>query len=442
MSIEEVYFIILEYFYLIIYPALEIVWGIIETWWWLPLPFILFDLFKYHYLYFIQERWDSKIKKILIEIKIPKEVNKPIKAMEQIFAGLHGVFHASPNWRETWIDGEFQLSFTLELVSVDGKIHFYMRIPEMFRDAVESVIYSQYPSAEISLADDYTKRVPQDVPNKNWDIWGADFISARNQAYPIKTYKEFEVENERLEEKKLDPLSVLLEGMSLLRPGEQMWFQIRPHAVLGKDHPWQDEGKKLVNKLAKRPEASKSKSIFKGVIDIIISMFSIWSSPSKESQKEIFPPEMKLTPGEKDVITAVEKKLSKLGFDSFVRFVYIGKKDVFLKTRVKTIFSFFKELSTENLGGFKPVSKTGVKIKSTFSWFLDKKRMYQRKRKMFRHYVNRVSPLFPISGMTFILNIEELATLFHFPSEGAISTIAVSRVEAKKREAPSDLPIL
>jgi hypothetical protein len=43
--------------------------------------------------------------------------------------------------------------------------------------------------------------------------------------------------------------------------------------------------------------------------------------------------------------------------------------------------------------------------------------------------------------MTFILNTEELATLFHFPSEATISTLAVSRVDVKKREAPSNLPI-
>ncbi len=39
------------------------------------------------------------------------------------------------------------------------------------------------------------------------------------------------------------------------------------------------------------------------------------------------------------------------------------------------------------------------------------------------------------------LNIEELATLFHFPSKIVAPTHLVPRVEAKKGEAPSGLPV-
>lgn len=437
MLIQEIYLIIFQLIDLI-YPTLQTVWEIIKVWWWLPLPFVFFKLWKYHYLYFIQERWDNKTKIILIEVKIPKEIVKPIRAMEQIFAGFHGVIHGGPNWREQWLEGEYQLGLSLEIVSIEGKIHFYIRLPEMHQQMIESAIYSQYPNAEISVVNDYTKQVPQNIPNKNWDIWGADFINTRDECYPIKTYQEFETETEKIEEKKIDPLSIFLEGISSLGAGEQMWLQIRIKPVLGeKDNPWQKKGKQLVDKLAKRPEKPKLKSIFKEAAQIII----FGPPKTTESQKEAFPPEMKLTPGEKEVLTAVEKKLSKFGFESFIRFVYIGKKDVFFKPKVRIILSFFKEISSENLGGLRPSSQTITKVKSTFYWFLDKRRLYQRKRKMFRHYVNRIPAFFPKPGMTLVLNTEELATLFHFPGEAAVSTASVSRVEVKKKEAPADLPL-
>jgi len=266
MLTQEIYLIFQP-----IYPTLETFWEIIKVWWWLPLPFIFFKWLKYHYEYFIQENWDDKIKRILIEVKIPKDVTKSIKAMEQVFAGFHGAVHSSPNWRERWIEGEFLLGLSLEIVSIEGKIHFYIRLPEVYRQQIESIIYSQYPNAEISLVDDYTKFVPQDIPNKNWDIWGADFINTKDECYPIKTYQEFEVESEKNEEKKIDPLSIFLESLSSLGPDEQIWFQVRIKPVLSKDNSWQKKGKELVDKLAKRQEKPKLKPILEKETEIMVS---------------------------------------------------------------------------------------------------------------------------------------------------------------------------
>ncbi|GAI18321.1 unnamed protein product, partial [marine sediment metagenome] len=69
-----------------------------------------------------------------------------------------------------------------------------IRIPEKNRDSAESAIYSQYPEAEISIADDYTKYIPQDIPNKDWDLWGSDYKLLKENPYPIKTYLKFETE--------------------------------------------------------------------------------------------------------------------------------------------------------------------------------------------------------------------------------------------------------
>jgi len=52
-----------------------------------------------------------------------------------------------------------------------------------------------------------------------------------------------------------------------------------------------------------------------------------------------------------------------------------------------------------------------------------------------------LSPLFPGAGGTFILNTEELASLFHFPGRAVAPVPFVSRIEAKKGEAPPGLPI-
>lgn len=419
-----------------IYPFLANFWQIFKNWWWIALPFLFWPYAKFLYHFYIMENWDKTIKRIMLEVKVPKESIKSIKAMDQVFSGFHAL-HDIPTWREKWIEGVFQLSLSFEIVSLAGQIHFFIRTPENFRKIIESNIYSQYPEAEISLVEDYTKYVPHDIPNKDWDIWGVDFVNAKDEILPIKTYNQFELEAEKDEEKKVDPLADLLEGLSTLGPGEQFWLQINAKPVLGRDKPWQAKGKEFVDKLARRPEKKKEKSILQEAVEILIS----GKTEEKEAPKESFPPEMKLTPGEREVLAGVEQKLSKFGYDCCVRFVYLGKKDVFFKANTKIGFSFFKEISTENLGGLKPWSKTMTKVKSVPLWFLDKRRVYLRQRRMFKCYTKRWSPLFPRPGGTYILNTEELATLFHFPGKSVAPAAGISRVETKKKGVPADLPV-
>jgi hypothetical protein len=420
-----------------IHPFLEIVWQVLKNWWWIILPFLLFPAARFLYHFYIMGAWDKTVKRILLEIKLPKEVSKPIRAMDQVFAGFHGI-HDIPTWREKWVEGVFQLNLSLEIVSTEGIIHFYIRTPEMFRKLIESNIYSQYPEAEIFEVEDYVKQVPHDIPNKDWDVWGVNFVNAKDEIFPIKTYKQFEVEMEKAEEKKIDPLADLLEGFSTIGPGEHLWLQIVVKPVLGKDKPWQKKGRELVDKLAGRPEKKEStKSILQEAAEILIS----GPGKEKEETKQIFFPEMMLTPGEREVVLAIEQKLSKFGYDCCIRFVYLAKKDVFFKPVVKFVFSFFKETSTENLGGVRPFTKIMTKVKSVPFWFLDKRRLYLRKRRMFKYYMKRWMPFFPRPGGTFILNTEELATLYHFPGKISAPAAGISRIETKKRGVPSDLPI-
>ncbi|GAI05357.1 unnamed protein product, partial [marine sediment metagenome] len=275
----------------------------------------------------IQERWDDSIPKIILEIRMPKEVLKPIKAMEQVFAGLHSI-HDVFTWREKWIEGQFLPSISLEIVSIGGEVHFYIRAFKMFRNVIESNIYSQYPEAEIFEVEDYTKLVPQDIPNKDWDLWGTSFINTKPDPYPIKTYPKFELEREIKEEKRIDPLAGLLEGMASLKPGEQLWLQIRATPIR-EEKPWIKEGLKIKDKLVRRPEKPKSKPMIQEAAEVLITGKPPGVAPPEE--KEIIPPEMKLTPGEREIVAAIEEKIGKFGYDCHIRFIYLGKQDVFFK---------------------------------------------------------------------------------------------------------------
>jgi len=412
------------------------IWQIIRAWWWLALPFLLWKPFLYFWLWWRAENFLGKIKFILLEIKLPKESLKPIKAMEEVFAGFHAI-HDVFVFREKWIEGLIQLSISCEIVSLGGETHFYIRTPEVFRNIIESNIYSQYPEAEISLAEDYTKNVPRNIPNKDWDIWGCDFINSQEDVYPIKTYPKFETERESEEEKRVDPLAGLLDGMATIGPGEQVWLQFIATPVRD-EIPWRKRGRELADKIARRKVVAPQKPMIQEAAEILIT----GKTPGVEvpEEREIIPPEMKLTPGEREILTAVEEKISKFAFICNVRFFYLGKRDVFFKPRGRFVFGFFKEVSTENLGGLKIWKRTMTKVKSASLWFLDERRLYLRKRKLLRLYRERLTPLFPREGGTYVLNTAELATLYHFPSRVVAPAPGVLRAEAKRGEAPPEIP--
>ena len=422
-----------------ILPFLNDGWKVFEVWWWVFPPFLLWGSFLYLYRFWRQTIWDSTVKKGFLEIRLREKIEKPIKAMDYVFAGFHAI-HDVMTFREKWIEGQFQLSISLEIVSIDGKIHFFIRMPEMYRDVIESNIYSQYPEVEIVAVEDYTKQIPADIPNREWDLFGMSWENTKPNGYPIKTYINFENEAERLEERTVDPLSGLLEGLSTLGPGEQTWLQILCTPIRKSDQPWIEEALTIRDKLVRRPEkAPPPPPMITEAIQIIVS----GPPKKKEEEKDIIPPEMKLTPGEREIVQAIEQKISKSAYSCHIRTIYLGRKDAFLKARARVPYGFFKAISSESIGGLKPNKDTMTKYKSIPFWFLDKRRVFLRKRRLFRDYCKRWTPYFPKSPghYKYVLNTEELATLYHFPSGIVAPTSSVERIETRKREAPKGLPI-
>ena len=418
------------------------VWQIFKAWWWLPLPFLLIRPFLFLWLWWRQQLWTKNVPKVILEIKFPSEILKPIKAMETVFAGFWAAYDP-PNWKEKWIEGKYLLALSLEIVNIDGKTHFLIRTPKALQRVIESNIYAQYPDAEIAEVPDYTQAVPEDIPNDEWDLWGCSFQTLKEDIYPIKTYaKFFEERGEAIakEEKRIDPIASLLEGLANLKKGEQMWIQFLIKPITNAENNFVDRGKAKVEELVRRPKKEKLKPIIQEAIELLI--FPPKKEEGKMAEKEIIPPEMKLTPGEREIVSAIEEKIGKYSFEVCIRFIYLGKKDVFFKPYIRIPLAYFNQFSTQNLNGLKPWGKTITKV----TYFFVKRRLYLKKRRIFRLYKARLRPFFPrpykpggLEGVM-VLNIEELASLFHFPSKAVAQAPFLERLEAKKGEAPPGLP--
>ena len=232
--------------------------------------------------------------------------------------------------------------------------------------------------------------------------------------------------------------------MGTFGPGEQLWIQIAFKPVTVKENNFVKRGEEVRDKLAKRPGKGKQKSILQEAVKEVVTGKPAGAAETKESLplEAIYPPEMRMTPGEKDIVAGVESKIAKRCQESYIRFIYLAKRDAYFGGAKAVPFGFFQQFATENLNAPKPYMKTITKIhKYPILDLARSRRLYIRKRRLFFRYIKRFPPSFPLKGGTFILDTEELATMFHFPGRTVAPAPFVPRVEAKRGEAPPGLPL-
>lgn len=407
---------------------LQIVFRILAASWWIILPLALFFIFSDFWLMAVRRNYLMKIQWKLLEIKIPREILKTPKAMEQVFAAVHATYSGGIKFSDKWLKGKAEDWFSFELVGNAGKVHFYIRVAEPFRNLLESAIYAQYPDVEIVEAEDYDSLLPSILPNKVYDLWGTNFILANDDAYPIRLYSYFE---EKDEERRLDPIAAITETISTLKEDEMIWLQflVRP---TGDD--WKKKGEGLTAKLIGR-KAAKERTLMGELGEFLINLVKapvshpVWSEESKESSAGDLGP---LTPGEKDVLAAVENKISKLGFEAALRFVYIDKADAFTRSNVSAVQGALRQFNTQNLNAFKADGSVTTKADFPFK----ARKLFYRKRRIFDSYKLR---LFPKKFS--ILNNEELATVYHFPTN-FVEAPTLHRLESRRGEPPAELPLV
>ena len=414
---------------------------IVLEYWWVVAPVALFFILRDMWLNYARTKEINSSEWTLLEIKAPKEVEKTPMAMEQILSGLHGV-ETSPTFTEKWFKGKTAPYFSVEIINKQEGAHFLIRTKKEFRNLVEAQIYAQHPEAEIFEVEDYIEDLPSKIPNKNYNVWGTELILTKEDAYPIRTYPCFFEDAKKVEER-VDPLSSLSEILSYLTPYENIWIQI---LISPTKDAWKKEGKKLVDKLIGREnESSKKRGIAMEEAHVwaealqqgIGSLFWGPSDKGENSKKELIKKSTHiLSSGEKDVISSIEKNISKLGFKTIIRFLYWGRSDVFSGANKAAVIGVFKQFNTQNLNGFKP----NKKITPGGGHFFKNRREFSSKMKLISNYKNRYFPIEGFSKRGFIFNTEELATIYHIPGK-PVQSPAISRVEAKKSGPPTGLPI-
>ncbi|HBL39824.1 TPA: hypothetical protein DDZ10_04115 [Candidatus Uhrbacteria bacterium] len=416
-------------------PLDEIVNQLIWMFGWVPIIIALAIGLMQTWVEIQRKHWRSQRRCVLLAIDVPRLTEQSPKAVENIFA-ITVALKSSPVWLESYLQGKNQWRHSFEIASINGYIQFYIWTEERYRDAYEAAVYSQYPDAEIALVEDYTKAVPHHYPDEQYDLWGSEYVLDRENFYPIRTWEDFEHSASKDEYLK-DPLVNLFEGMALMRPGEQMWFQVVTDYA---DEKWKKEGDVFINKTFGADLGKKKESFLGSGLNMIASIpgtivgdilgSEASAGEEKKDLSEIYKA-FKVTEQEREITKAVVRKIAKPGLRCKIRVIYVARKEIFSKvTRKDIVKGTLKQLQHGDLNKFGGFGSPEDDYWWQVWWY-----SYHQNR-LIEGYVGRSME---IGGKPFVLNTEELATLWHFPNM-YVKAPLIKKTVAKRAEPPVETP--
>jgi hypothetical protein len=408
--------------------------------WWLLLPILMFQILWEKYRGYKRILYRSQMKWSFLELKFPSGITKSPRAMEEVFNSLHAI---APDVEEdlTWVNlnlrGFIPQSYVFLIIAHDGKLRFFIRFPTELKEFVKTRFYSQYPEIQFIEVDDPLAFLPPAVPNSLFDTEIFDIRLNKEDAYPIKTFSVLEY---LPKEQQIDPLMTFSEGAWQISNKEWLVFQIfvLPTTPDNEEHgkKWIERGQKVVNKLLGKKEEKEDiwEEIEEFTLNLLLAPFRypVWKKREEKTKEEFNI--QRLTPGERRVLELIQQKLGKLGFWCNFRVTYIATKDIFENKKdaaIALISSVLKNFSTEDLNGFS-LYPLGISKPR-----MSPERIFHIKRREYSSFKIYRLP----SSKSFILNSEELATLFHPPME-FVPPSGIERVPVRELPPSPEIPFV
>lgn len=360
---------------------------------WLPIVIIL-GILTYRNYKKINQLKVLNVDSVLLMLEIPKTNDKQELSAEQMFASLHGILRDSESLKGS---GGVQEHLSFEVVSTGGQIRFYVWTPKTLQSFVEGQIYAQYPTVQIYTIDhDYV-----DNREKHEVIYTAELGLTENTALPIKTFESFEV----------DPLAGITGTLAKLDSdhSEELWIQILTRPIADSWHKDTDNWIKVIK------SGKNSFRFFNIDITWILQAISaLWTPPAGGTTSDT---KIELSERAKTQISAAEQKATKLGYEVKIRLAYLGNSEINAKLNMQALVGTFKQFNSTNLNGFKQLGGSFNKED------LDAYKMRQ------------------FTNPGFILNISELASVYHLPHT-SVETPNIVWATSKTAEPPAKLPLI
>ena len=403
-------------------PAFTFAWAIGTMPLWI-LPTSVAGAWK-AWLWYNRSRFLSSRNPILLEMKVPRELVRSPRAMEVTLAHLWSQQGTTTYFHRVWMGNVFPI-YSLEMASFGGDVHFYIWTWESQRKIIESTLYGQYPEIELVEVEDYASKFKYD-PKRHAGYATEWRYEPRNDAYPIKTYIDFELEKDPKEEYKIDPLAQILEFMSTINPREQVWAQIIITACL--DQRRKPNGKWF-----------ETESRYEGMMsDEAVKVRKEGVGPvggdENEWKRYVRIQYYKQT----EQIRSMERNMSKHPFNVGMRGIYMAEVEGYNPSTYYAMRWMWRPLGNpQYMNQLRPRrwhNPFDYPYQDLWDirWDLHTERAldaYRRRSFFFAPYIHPYN----------MMSTEIVATLWHPPSSG-IKTPGIDRMPAKKAQPPPNLP--
>ncbi len=292
-----------------------------------------------------------------------------------------------------------QRHFAFEVVASKGFIYFYAAVPVILIEVVKQAVVSAYPSARLEESPEHNIFNPV---GKMGGTVGGELMLKEPYAYPIATFQDL----------KRDAMQALLNALSTLDKEDGAAIQILMRPA---DGSWR---KKALDVAKRKREGHDSGGKFGEHLkhftkDLMIAF--VRSPEDIEKQKD---KEHNLSSSEQAIVEAIEDKTRHPGYEVLIRLVASSNISTRSQAILNNIVAAFSLFDAQGKNGFKfEVSKNVEELATD--------------------YLLRI---FPQNKRHDILNVVELATIFHFPEQNNIPTSQLERQGSKQVDAPRNMP--
>ena len=349
------------------------------------------------------------------ENAVEKDFREKIGVMEQLYRGLHEIRELSLyNRIIVWLFQRHDISF--EIHAQFKEVSFYASIDPYYADVLEKQITSYYPSADIQ----YVK--PPEIKSKEVKTSSKFYYMflKRNNFFPIQTFKK--IEN--------DPLNDFTNVFSKLQENEKAFIQLMVRPNSGK---WQKQAIDYATALFKGRKPGSGRlgflSVFAFPFKAVLWIFTAFFWGVDKADKSYSGPEAKqgdsyvrMLSTEEEVAKGIGEKAGQVGFDAVIRVGAASDKGEWRTDEILNgIFVSFNSLKN-----------------AASNWF-------ESRRIILLDFINTPILRFCMERRIFrllekesILNPEEMASVFHFPSTRYNNSPVIKWMAYKVLPLPSD----
>lgn len=319
-----------------------------------------------------------------------RDFKEQISLMEQLLSNLKSLYRGN---FVGWLLGQEYISF--EYTAHANEIYFYLVVPRKSKLLVEKQIIGFYPDCLIEETSEIN------IFENRKSVLGEAMILKKGDEFPIRTYQKLES----------DSMNAILSALGRLSENTSATIQI---LLKPEDDNWQNRIKKMIRKEEKNPGKRRYISFnplvwMRGFLEIF------FQDPEEKNKKD--EPEI----DEKDPIDdegLMKEKVKKTGFLVMVRVIVTADDDAIANAELRNIISSFSQFASPAYNRFRPMRHKSLSV--LIQYFILRQFAWWQK--------------------NFLLNIEEIATLFHFPHSKYNKQPEIKWQHFRVVKAPTNIP--